>query len=192
MEGLLFLRGGWEKKRGWGDTCIKTNDKWRCRRQRGWAWGISNGICLFCICVVGWNPVELLSTWMVSLSQWQCYALRSMSLVRSATELGLLRGVAGLTLASELHLRPRTDVGAAWVKGVWPVLPTVALKTDSSSLYALLVNPARTCWQIWGGFQVSEVTTPTATDDNNALFSSRYPSDMLKNFFIRPKDISED
>lgn len=66
MEGLLLLRGAWKTKRGWGDTCIKKNDKWCYRRQHGWAKDISNAICLFCIYVVGWDPVELLSTWMVS------------------------------------------------------------------------------------------------------------------------------
>jgi len=75
--------------------------------------------------------------------------------------------------ASELHLRPETDVAAVWVKGVSPRLPTVALKTDTSSPHMLLPNPARACWQIWGGFQVLEVIiTPAATEDNKALFSS--------------------
>lgn len=116
-------RGGWKKKRGWGDTCIKINDKWCYWRQHGWAWGISNGICLFCIHVFSWHPVELLSTWLVFLSQQQRGGLCSVSLVRSATALGILQWVAGLTPSCcALHLRSGTDVAAARVKGASPVL----------------------------------------------------------------------
>lgn len=107
--------GGWKKKTGWGDTCIKMNDKWFYWRQHGWAWGISNGICLFCVYVVGWHPVELLNTWTISLSQQRRDGLCSVSLVRSAMAPGVLRGVAGLALplASELRWRPGTDVAAS-------------------------------------------------------------------------------